>query len=57
MPARSRDWSVPASGKGYVTHFRVAREFLDRYAVEGAGGRSHLGYGFQPRTFRRSMPR
>ena len=40
----ARDWNVPASGKGYVTRFRVARDLLDRYEVREAGGRSHLEY-------------
>jgi hypothetical protein len=35
---------VPASGSGYVTRFRVRRDFLDRYQVQEAGGRSHLEY-------------
>lgn len=40
----ARDWNVPASGAGYVTRFRVRRDFLDAYAVQEAGGRSHLEY-------------
>ncbi|MFE0757794.1 hypothetical protein ACFW16_27790 [Inquilinus sp. NPDC058860] len=40
----ARDWNVPASGSGYVTRFRVQRDFLDRYQVQEAGGRSHLEY-------------
>ena len=40
----ARDWNVPASGKGYVTRFRVARSFLDRYQIQEAGGRMHLEY-------------
>lgn len=40
----ARDWNVPASGSGYVTRFRVRRDFLDRYQVQEAGGRSHLEY-------------
>lgn len=40
----ARDWNVPASGKGYVTRFRVAQTFLDRYQVQEAGGRMHLEY-------------
>jgi hypothetical protein len=40
----ARDWNVPASGKGYVTRFRVARVFLDRYQAQEAGGRMHLEY-------------
>ena len=35
---------MPASGKGYVTRFRVRRAFLDRYEIREAGGRSHLEY-------------
>ena len=40
----ARDWNVPASGKGFVTRFRVRRAFLDRYEVREVGGRSHLEY-------------
>src|SRR4029077_1395861 len=40
----ARDWNVPASGKGYVTRFRVRRAFLDRYEIREVGGRSHLEY-------------
>jgi hypothetical protein len=40
----ARDWNVPASGVGYVTRFRVRRDFLDRYNVEEAGGREHREY-------------
>ena len=40
----ARDWNVPASGSGYVTRFRVRRDFLDRYAVQDAGGRAHREY-------------
>jgi hypothetical protein len=40
----ARDWNVPASGKGYVARFRVRRDFLARYEVREAGGRSHLEY-------------
>jgi len=40
----ARDWNVPASGKGFVTRFRVRRAFLDRYEIREAGGRSHLEY-------------
>jgi hypothetical protein len=29
----ARDWNVPASGKGYVTRFRIAKAFLDQYEV------------------------
>lgn len=37
----ARDWNVPASGSGYVTRFRVRRDFLNRYAVQDVGGRAH----------------
>ena len=40
----ARDWNVPASGKGYVTRFRVAKAFLDQYRVQEAGGQNHLEY-------------
>jgi hypothetical protein len=40
----ARDWNVPASGKGYVTRFRVSKDFLDRYPVQEAGGRDHQEY-------------
>ncbi len=35
---------MPASGAGYVTRFRVRRDFLDRYDVQEAGGRAHQEY-------------
>jgi hypothetical protein len=40
----ARDWNVPASGSGFVTRFQVTRNFIGRYAVKEAGGRSHLEY-------------
>jgi hypothetical protein len=40
----ARDWNVPHSGAGYVTRFRVRRDFLERYQVQEAGGRSHREY-------------
>ena len=40
----ARDWNVRASGAGFVTRFQVRREFLDRYAVQTAGGRYHQEY-------------
>jgi hypothetical protein len=40
----ARDWNVPASGKGYVTRFRVSKAFLDGYQVQQAGGRHHIEY-------------
>jgi hypothetical protein len=40
----ARDWNVPTSGKGYVTRFRVSKDFLDLYPVREAGGRDHQEY-------------
>jgi hypothetical protein len=40
----ARDWNAPASGKGYVTRFRVAKEFLSNYEVHEAGGKAHREY-------------
>lgn len=40
----ARDWNVAASGVGYVTRFRVRRDFLDRYDVHQVGGRTILEY-------------
>jgi hypothetical protein len=39
----ARDWNAPRGG-GYVTRFRVRRDYLDRYTVQEAGGREHLEY-------------
>ena len=36
----ARDWNVPASGSGFVTRFRVRRDFLDAYPPQEAGGRA-----------------
>ncbi|MCF2526573.1 ADP-ribosylation/crystallin J1 [Yinghuangia soli] len=38
----ARDWNVPASGAGYVTRFEVETDFLARYPVRQAGGRTIL---------------
>lgn len=40
----ARDWNVPASGAGFVTRFAVRKDFLDRYDVQEAGGRTHREY-------------
>jgi hypothetical protein len=40
----ARDWNVAASGKGYVTRFQIADEFLSRYPVQEAGSRDHREY-------------
>jgi hypothetical protein len=34
----ARDWNVHASGRGFVTRFKVSRRFLKGYAVQNAGG-------------------
>jgi hypothetical protein len=38
------EWNVRASGAGYVTRFRVRREYLSRYKVQNAGGESLQEY-------------
>ncbi|MGV9943448.1 hypothetical protein [Streptomyces sp. NPDC003401] len=38
----ARDWNVPASGVGYVTRFEVESDFLARYPVRQAGGKTIL---------------
>jgi hypothetical protein len=40
----ARDWNVPASGAGFVTRFRVRRDYLSRYDVQVAGGQAHREY-------------
>jgi hypothetical protein len=40
----ARDWNVPQSGSGFVTRFRVRRDYLSRYEVQEAGGRAHREY-------------
>ena len=40
----ARNWNVPASGAGFVTRFRVQRDFLARYDVHEAGGNAHSEY-------------
>jgi hypothetical protein len=40
----ARDWNVPRSGAGFVTKFEVRKDYLDGYAVQEAGGRTHLEY-------------
>jgi hypothetical protein len=40
----ARDWNVPASGSGFVTKFEVQKAFLDRYAIQDAGGKAHQEY-------------
>jgi hypothetical protein len=40
----ARDWNVKHSGVGYVTRFRVRKDFLDRYDIHQVGGQSILEY-------------
>lgn len=40
----ARDWNVPASGSGFVTCFEIAKDFLDRYEVQLAGGKAYQEY-------------
>lgn len=40
----ARDWNVPQSGSGFVTRFQVRRDYLERYAVQDAGGKAHREY-------------
>ena len=43
----AREWNAgsPSTGyRGYVTRFRVEREFLDRYPVQRVGSDLHLEY-------------
>jgi len=37
----ARDWNVNQSGVGYVTRFRVRREFMDRYPIQRVGAATH----------------
>ncbi len=37
----ARDWNVRETGAGFVTRFKVRREFMDRYPVQRVGGASH----------------
>ena len=40
----ARDWNAPAHGAGFVTRFRVRKDFLDRYQIREAGGRACQEY-------------
>jgi len=40
----ARDWNVPHSGAGFVTRFRVRKNFLDRYSIHQVGGQTILEY-------------
>lgn len=37
----ARDWSVPASGSGYVTRFEVEAGYLSRFEEQVVGGAVH----------------
>jgi hypothetical protein len=37
----ARDWNAKDSGAGYVTRFRVRKEFLAKYEVQQVGGAEH----------------
>src|SRR6266516_1464289 len=37
----ARDWNVKDSGAGYVTRFRVRKDFVAKYQVQTVGGSSH----------------
>ena len=37
----TRDWNVPAYGRGVVTRFEVRKSFMERYPIQQAGGRHH----------------
>jgi hypothetical protein len=34
-------WNVAASGRGYVTRFRVRTQFMSRYAIQTVGAAHH----------------
>ena len=38
----ARDWNAKDSGAGYVTRFRVRKEFITKYEVQQVGGAEHL---------------
>jgi hypothetical protein len=40
----ARDWNVPASGAGYVTRFKVRRDFISRYQIQNVGGERFQEY-------------
>jgi len=37
----ARDWNVPASGQGFVTRFKVRRDFMAPYAIHQVGAAHH----------------
>lgn len=40
----ARDWSVKASGAGFVTRFAVKAEYLSKFQVQTVGGAVHTEY-------------
>lgn len=34
-------WNIPASGIGYVTKFKVKKEFMDHYTIQQVGASYH----------------
>jgi hypothetical protein len=47
----ARDGNAPASTSGYVTRFRVRRDFLDRCQIHNAGGQDHEEYWIPAEDF------
>ena len=37
----AQDWNAKDSGAGYVTRFRVRREFIAKYPIQTVGGSNH----------------
>jgi hypothetical protein len=37
----AREWNARESGAGYVTRFRVRKEFIAKYQVQTVGGSTH----------------
>lgn len=37
----ARDWNVKDSGSGFVTRFRVGKDFLAKYSVQTVGDSAH----------------
>jgi hypothetical protein len=40
----ARDWNIPHSSTGSITHFSVRAGFLSRYEVQAIGGSQHQEY-------------
>jgi hypothetical protein len=37
----ARDWNVKASGSGFVTKFKVEKEYVDKFEIHNVGGFIH----------------